>query len=105
MSKVQFLPKTTTGKWSVGLIIAFFLLVTLGNFIVKIQGPRADQTFLSNPALSISMLSAGISGIASFFAGILSIIRNKERSILVFLSILIGFFILIFILGEILVPH
>src|SRR3989337_155564 len=43
--RIQFLPKTKLGRWPVGLIVVFLSLITLGNFVVKIQGPRDDQTF------------------------------------------------------------
>ena len=52
-----------------------------------------------------TIIPAGICGIAAFFTGIISIIKSKERSVLVFLTTVIGFLVLIFVLGEILVPH
>lgn len=102
---IIFIPKFTLGRWSVGLIIAFFVLLAIGNFIVKIQGPRADQTFFDNPILSIPMLLAGASGIAAFFTGIIAIVKKKERAVLVIVSTLLGFFILIFVIGEFIFPH
>lgn len=91
------LPKTRLGKWSVGLIIIFFLLFVMGNLIVRLQGPK----FL----LSIPMFGAGATAILAFFTGIISIIKNKERSIPVFVATLIGLLVLWFVLGEILYPH
>jgi len=51
------------------------------------------------------MLGAGASAIAAAFTGIVSVWRQKERAILVFVPIIIGFLVLWFVLGEILVPH
>jgi len=51
------------------------------------------------------MLIAGISGVCSFALGLISIIKNRERSIFVFIATIIGFFILYWILAEILFPH
>ena len=99
------MPKTKLGKWSVGLVVAFFLLLATGIFIVSRQGPRADQTFLDNPVLSIPMLSSGVAGIPAFFCGIISIVRYKERSISVIAATIIGFIVLDFVLGEFLFPH
>jgi hypothetical protein len=59
----------------------------------------------TNLVLSVPMLIAGISGISAFFTGIIGILKSKERSVLVFIAVLIGFFILVFILGEFLFPH
>lgn len=99
------MPKTRLGKWSVGLVVVFFVLLGIGQIIVRFQGSREDQTFLSNPLLSIPMLGSGAAAILAFFTGIVAIIKNKERSILVFLSTLLGLLVLIFVLGEILFPH
>jgi cell division protein FtsW (lipid II flippase) len=102
---VNFMPKTRLGQWSVGLVVLFFLLFATGIFIISRQGPRTDETFFDNPVASIPVLSAGASAIASFFTGVLSIWKYKERSIFVFVACLIVLFVLIFLLGEILVPH
>ena len=99
------MPKTLLGKWSVGLIIAFFLLLATGMFVVSVLGQSGVETFFDNPTISIPMLSAGASAIAAFFTGIISIWRYKERSVFVFIATLMGFFVLWFVLGEIIVPH
>lgn len=99
------MPKTRFGKWSVGLIIAFFLLLATGIFVVSVLGQRGGETIFDNPVISIPMLVAGASAIAAFFTGIVAIIKNKERSIFCFVATLIGLLVLIFVLGEILVPY
>lgn len=98
------MPKTRLGKWSIGLIITFFLLLLVGSNLAKTYG-GAGQTFFSNPIISIPMLSAGIAGIAAFFTGIISIWKHRERSILVFVATAIGLLVIWFVLGEILSPH
>jgi hypothetical protein len=45
------------------------------------------------------------SGIAALIIGLIATIKNKERSILVFLAMLLGLFGLIFVLGELLFLH
>ena len=105
--KVTFIPKTQLGKWSVGLAVAFFLLLATGMFVVSVQGPHDThgETIFSNPALSVPMLSAGAAIVAAFFSGIISILKHKERSVLVFIATLIGLLALWFMIGEILSPH
>jgi len=103
--KRLFLPQTKIGKLAVCLIIAFFVLLIIENLIVKLQGPRADQTFLDNPLLALTMFSAGLSAIASFFTGIFSVIKKKERAISVLISSFIGMIVLFFVIGEFLTPH
>jgi len=102
--KIRFIPKTYLGKWSIRLIITFILFLALF-FLFVALGERGGDTFFSNLRLTIPMFIAGISGIASFFTGFISIIKRKERSIFVFLATVIGFLILIYILLEILFPH
>ena len=102
---IKILPQTTLGKWSVGLIIAFFLLLATGMFVVQVLRQEGGETFFDNLWISITMLGAGACAIAALFTGIISIWRYKERSVFVFIATLMGFFVLWFVLGEIIVPH
>jgi len=101
----KILPKTTLGKWSVGLIIAFFLLLATGMIVVSVFHQTGGNTIFDNLWISVPMLGAGASAIAAAFVGIVSVWRQKERAVLVFVPITIGFLVLWFVLGEILVPH
>jgi lipopolysaccharide export LptBFGC system permease protein LptF len=91
--KLYLISKTQLGKWSIWLIITFIVLFISFQLLVA-SGQRGGDTFFSNLVLSVPMLIAGISGIAAFFTGIVGIIKNKERSVLVFISTIIGFLIL-----------
>lgn len=98
------MPKTRLGKWSVRLIVIFFLSLATLQLLVT-SGQRGGATFFSNPVLALTGLGAGISGVLAFFTGIIGVIKSKERSPLVFLATTMGLVILIFMLGEILSPH
>ena len=98
-------PRTSLGKWSVGLIVSFFLLLATGMFMVAVFKQTGGETFFDNPMISIPMLGAGVSGILAFITGAVAIVKNKERSILVITSTLVGFLVLDFVLGELLSPH
>ena len=102
--RIYLLPKTVLGKWSIELILAFFLLLITGMIVVA-TGQEGGETIFDNLFISIPMITAAICGIASFFTGIISIIWKKERCILIFISSIIGLLILWFIIGEIIVPH
>jgi len=102
--KLHFIPRTRLGKWSIWLIIAFIALFTIFQILVA-AGQRGGATIFSNLLLSVPMLIAAIAGISSFFTGIIGIIIKKERSVLVFIATILGFFILFFVLGEFLFPH
>jgi hypothetical protein len=99
----MFMPKTKLGKWSVFLIIGFILFMFIFFYFVSLDFKGGD-TFLSNPYLAIPISLAGLCGVSSFVVGIISVF-HKERSVLVYLSILIGAFVLLFISGEIFTPH
>ena len=101
---INFAPKTRLGRFSVGLISAFFLLFILVQLLIA-SGQRGGETFFDNLWLSIPVLVEAICGILAFFTGIISIFRKKERAVFLFLSTLIGFLILLFIVGEILGPE
>ena len=98
------MPRTIMGKWSTGLIIAFFLFFAVFLILVAL-GQRGGDTFFSNLALTIPMLLAGVSGVSALVTGIIGIVKSRERSVLVFLATAIGLVVLIFSLGEILFPH
>jgi hypothetical protein len=99
-----FLPTTTWGKKSVYLIVFFTLSLSIFFLLVHL-GERGGATFFSNPKLTTSILLAAISAISAFFTGLFSISAQKERSILVFLSTILGFFVLLFASAELLSPH
>jgi len=99
------MPKTTLGKWSVGLIAAFFLLLATGITVVSVFKQEGGETLFDNLWISIPMLGAGASTIAAFITGIIAIIKNKERSILVIITTLVGLLVLWFVAGEIVSPH
>ena len=92
---VNFLPKTRLGKWSVGLIIAFFLFSSFRELI---------ESLGQSALIQITIILTVVCGVATFFTGIIGIIKSKERSILVFLTTLMGFFLLCFSLIAILFP-
>ncbi len=80
-------PSARLGWWAVGLAAASIVLI-----------------------LAWSILPGGailgfICGLVGGVLALIAVIRQHERSWLVFLSILPLFWVLFFILGEILIPH
>jgi len=92
-------PKTVLGKWTMGLFLASILLMIFVILSIA-SGQNGGATIFDNLLISIPMISVAISTIASFFTGIISIIRKKERCIFVFISTTIGFLVLLIIVGE-----
>ena len=102
--KINVMPNSCPGKWSIGLIVLFFLFLFPFFFFIA-SGERGGETFFSNLLLTIPFLLAAISGIGAFLMGLISIVRNKERSFLVFVSTGIGMIVLVWCTSEILFPH
>lgn len=73
--------------------------------ILVTSGQRGKDALFSNLALTKPMLLARVSAISTLMTGIVGIVKNRERSVLVFPATVIGFYLLILSLGEILVPH
>jgi len=102
--RISLLPRSALGRWSVGLLAAFAVFFAAFELLVA-SGQRGGETFFSNLALTIPILLAGTSGVLTFLTGLIGVVRNRERSILVFLAMLVGFFILLFSIGEVAFPH
>ena len=106
---MHIIPKTFLGKWSVGLIAAFFGLFLLTQIIAAVGRSRgafdSSSVNIYQILIPVTIIPAGLSGIAAFITGIMSIIKNKERSISVIVATIIGFLVFDFVLGEILFPH
>ena len=106
--KINFIPKTYLGKWSVGLIVSMFVLFAIGRlFYSKIYASiPAGETILDDiitrPGVALSMLLGFASGIIACISGFVAIIKNKEKAILTFIATIIGSLLILLLTGEIL---
>jgi len=82
---ISVLPKTTLGKWSVGLAIAFILSFLLAEVLYG-YNPDSNQV----PGVILAIIGVGIGG-SAFIIGLISVIKHKERSILTFIAMAITF--------------
>ena len=106
--KIHFMPKTTLGKWSVALIVAFIVVIVAHQVAFQLlvaSGWRGGETFFSTLVATVPVILAGISGVSAFVTGLIGIIKSRERSVTVYLAALIGLFVQLFWLGEIIFPH
>lgn len=92
--KIQLWSKTTAGKWAAILTLLFivFMALKFSALAMPIRLP------LPTPFVAVI-------GVAGFIAGVISIIRNKDRSLLTLLSILVGLLIIFWTAAEIAFPH
>ncbi len=103
---ISLWPTTKVGKWSVGLCIVFMILMVIV-FMSVIFTPKEELSpnFFEPLCPAVTLLIAGTCGIIASILGVMSIAKNKERSVLVFLATAIGVLALVFIVGEFLFPH
>ena len=98
------MPKTLSGKYALRFVALFAFFLILAQIIIM-TGQRGGDTFFGNLWISIPMMLAFLSAILAFCFGTISIVRDKERSPFVIVASLMGFLVLIFLLGEFLFPH
>ncbi len=98
------MPKTILGKWSVWLIVLFVIFLSIFYVLVG-NGQKGGDTFFSNLWLATPVFIAGLSAITAFITGLLAVIKNQERSFLVYIATILGFLVLLFIFGEFAFPH
>ena len=91
-------PITRTGWWSVGLVILFLISLKFV-FIWGAQTGHDRRTFFSDPMMAFALLGTATSGIAAGAMAIVAMIE-RERSIIVFLALLLGVFVLWFTIGA-----
>lgn len=68
-------------------------------------GKTIPQDIVRRPGIALPMLLGIFTGIAAFIAGMVAIIKKKERSLMVYVSSLFGFLVLLFVIGEVLFSH
>jgi len=83
---ISVLPKTSLGRWSVGLAIAFILFFLLPVGLTGFEMPDPESNLVL--AVILTIVVAGISG-AAFVTGLISMIKKRERSVLVFVGMVI----------------
>jgi hypothetical protein len=86
---LTILPKSTLGKWSVGISVVFIILIS-----TKIQFSIHVPTF-----------AIGALGLIGFIVSLIAIFKNKDRSVLIFLPVLVGLIIILWTAAEFIFPH
>jgi hypothetical protein len=105
------LPKTRLGWWAFGLFAAFVALFFLVNPLIMYVTNFTEllPTMEEAPWLQTILIFFGffmlLCGLSASIVGMIALIRNHERSWMVWLAILPGAFVLFLLLGEFLVPH
>ena len=105
------MPQTNLGKWSIGLILAMFLLFIIGLSLPNLLYESAPGSntllddFVNRPLLALSMLAGVGAGISALITGSIAILKQKERAVLVFGSTLVGAAVTFFVITLFLFPE
>jgi len=101
------LPTTKLGKWSMWLAAAFMVGFAVNTVITGVVGTSTDpdveafsQTYL--PYWGVTLFAVGF---AAGVVGLVAMLKDKERSLITLLTLVPLLFVIVFLLGEFLVPH
>lgn len=96
---LTWLPTSTAGRWASVLEIGFIACFALMQLFVAL-GERGSSLWLVTTALA-----GGGAAIAGAIMAAFAIVRRHERSISVIAAGLLGGLVLLFLAGELLIPH
>ncbi len=94
-------PGTRLGWWSVGLGATFVALYMISAAVFW----RMPENTPWQPLLPFYGIAMLLIGLAAGIVGLIAVIRQRERSWLVWLTTLLGLQVIVLLLGEFLVPH
>jgi hypothetical protein len=102
-ARIRLLPRTRLGVWALALLAAFgaFFILLMG---LAASGQEGGDEFSDNLWLALPALGAGLSAVLAGVTAAVAVARRGERSLLVFLPLVVGSLVAIFLLGE-LVGH
>jgi hypothetical protein len=81
------MPKTKLGKWAGGLLAVFVVFLVALILGMNLAGLTPGTLLTRTLGICIT-----ISGIAAFVTGVVALIRFKDRSFVVILAVVLGFF-------------
>lgn len=87
-------PKTKLGKWSAWLNIIFLVVIAVSLFLVLVLGVLSFGDHWWDLTVPVAFLIE----MTAFITGIIAVRKNKERSVLVYLSVVVGLLTIFFVL-------
>jgi hypothetical protein len=102
LQRVLRRPSTRLGWWAVWLAVAFEIFMFINSAVFMRLPEEVPWRVTILPFYGIFMM---LCGFTSGVAGLMAVIRQRERSWLVWLTILPGLFVVLFLIGEVVAPH
>jgi hypothetical protein len=99
-------PTTRLGWWALRLAGVFIVLFIINSAVLMpIFSYSSSLDWFSSTVLPFYGIFMLLCGLSAGIVGLIAVIRQHERSWLVWLTILPMAFVLFLLLGELLVPH
>lgn len=98
---ISIRPKTRIGKRSVIMMLLILVLFITGSVLPWKPGYLGFKIITQNPLQGIITLLMFFIGVATLSMAATSVIKYKERSLLVFLAILVGLYSIIGFFGSV----
>lgn len=95
-------PATRLGWWAVGLAIAYIVLSILNTAILMRLPQDLPLRLTVLPNFGVIMI---LFGLAAGIVGVIALLRKREHSWMVWVTVLIGASTLLFVMGEFLIAH
>ena len=99
------MPTTKLGKWAMWLMLGFVILFGLSQVLYILSVAGLETRANTNPVSIIGSLLGFGAGIAAFVLSLISIIKYKERAILIYIILAISAFPVVFMIGEFAFEH
>jgi hypothetical protein len=90
---MQLKPQTKLGRWSVWLSAFFLITVGISITLVNVLGILSYDDHWWDVTVPTIFLAS----IVALIFGIIAIIKNKERSFFVYVSVIVGLLVILFI--------
>ena len=103
LSRLVGIPLTAMGRWSAGLSIAFLALFGVWLLYVTLR-PISRPTFFSDPVHAVLILTAAATAVAGGAFGVAAVVAQGERSFAMGGSILLGAYVLYWVVANIISP-
>lgn len=98
------MPRSRPARWALILMVGSAWLFA-AFFALVISGQKGGDTFFSNPWLAGTITAGAGTAILAALLSIYSIIRERERSVSVFVTTALGLLVLAYAILELAFPH
>jgi len=99
--KIKILPMTPKAKIALILALADIILFVIGSVLPTEINYTGVEIIKHNPLQAIITIMVFLVGVGAFILGLISVIKNKERSVIAFIVILIGVYNILSFVGVI----